>query len=504
MASDLDQLSAGSATLPTQRDQITPPGEASHIALAAQGATLAEARFALPGVETTPVQPTAPSASPPARRISAFAPLRRRNFSLLFSGQVISMLGDQAYGLALPWTVLAVTGDPRQVGIVLAAATVPRVALLLFGGALADRLSPRVVMIFADLMRVLVVGALGVTLFRGLPPLWIVAILAGLEGAGTGLFQPGSQALLPKTVSEAELPAGNGLMMIIQFLSLTLGPLLGGVATAAEASFAFLADAASFGVSALTLFGIRLPTPRASQAQALQDVETDGEAAIPATPATTPKPGIFKEIGAGFRYALTLPLLRTAMIITIMGNFAFAGALNVALIVLSRALSPSPVTLAYILMAGGVGGIIGGLSAGLLSGLKRRGIVALCLWVVIALLLMAMPLLAGPVSGLPTLILLPLVWRVPAVALALGLSALLLALTDTMFLTVMQQVISLDYMARVFSIQFLMGGVSQPLSLVLAGIVSATWGSGAAFIIGGAVLILGALYGLASPALRRL
>ncbi len=192
------------------------------------------------------------------------------------------------------------------------------------------------------------------------------------------------------------------------------------------------------------------------------------------------------------------------MIITIMGNFAFAGALNVALIVLSRALSPSPVTLAYILMAGGVGGIIGGLSAGLLSGLKRRGIVALCLWVVIALLLMAMPLLAGPVSGLPTLILLPLVWRVPAVALALGLSALLLALTDTMFLTVMQQVISLDYMARVFSIQFLMGGVSQPLSLVLAGIVSATWGSGAAFIIGGAVLILGALYGLASPALRRL
>ena len=57
----------------------------------------------------------------PPRRIGALTPLRHRNFSLLFSGQVISMLGDQAYGLALPWTVLVVTGDPRQVGIVLAA-----------------------------------------------------------------------------------------------------------------------------------------------------------------------------------------------------------------------------------------------------------------------------------------------------------------------------------------------------------------------------------------------
>src|SRR5262249_52043930 len=198
------------------------------------------------------------------RRPGLLAPLRRRNFSLLFSGQLISTLGDAAYALALPWTVLAVTGDPRQMAVVLAAEAGARVLMLLIGGALADRLSPRSVLLAADLGRTVVVGVFGVTLFAGLPPLWIVALLAGLQGAGSGLFQPGVGALIPQTTSEAELPGANGLMQIIQFLPLASGPLLGGIATATQASVAFLADAGSFLLSALTLFGMRLPKRTAS------------------------------------------------------------------------------------------------------------------------------------------------------------------------------------------------------------------------------------------------
>src|SRR5579862_4640521 len=102
--------------------------------------------------------PAAPLVAPARRRAGTFAPLRHRNFALLFGGQLISMLGDQAYSLALPWTVLAVTGDPGKMAIVLAAGAVPRTLLLLLGGALADRLSPRIVMLSADLGRMLVVG----------------------------------------------------------------------------------------------------------------------------------------------------------------------------------------------------------------------------------------------------------------------------------------------------------------------------------------------------------
>jgi len=467
--------------------------------------------------------PEAPAT--PARRIGAFTPLRRRNFSLLFSGQVISMLGDQAYGLALPWTVLVVTSDPRQVGIVLAAGAAPRVVLLLLGGALADRLSPRAVMIFADLMRVVVVGALGFTLIHGLPALWVVCLLAGLEGAGSGLFQPGSQALIPATVPPDELPAGNGLMMIIQFLTLIIGPIAGGVATAAQASVAFFADAASFGVSALSLFGIRLPkrgaqantitTAVASATPLATAVAGEGEAlavdtlAVGAVPTPTKRTSIVGEIGAGFRYAFGNPLLRTAMTMTILGNFAFSGLANVALIVLAHALSPNPLTLGYILAAIGVGGVIGGLSATVLGRAKRRGPILMVLWVVISGLMVAATLVAGPAGrvqlgplGVVQFTALPVDWRAPAVAIAMGLLALLLALTDTTFLTIMQQTIAPEYLARVFSIQFTAGGITQPLSLLLAGVLAATVGPGVVFVGSAVILLLAVVVGMSSRALR--
>lgn len=486
-----------------------------------------------PAVESVGASDTTGRPQTPPRRIGALTPLRRRNFSLLFSGQVISMLGDQAYGLALPWTVLVVTGDPRQVGIVLAAGAAPRVALLLLGGALADRLSPRLIMMIADLGRVVVVGALGVTLLHGLPPLWVVALLAGLEGAGTGLFQPGGQAMLPATVPAEELPAGNGLMMIIQFLTLIIGPIAGGVATAAQASVAFFADAASFGVSAITLLGIRLPK-RGAQAAATDGATTgalttpvavaaagEGEAlasgataaaaeiAAASAGAATKRGSLFGEIGAGFRYAFGNPLLRTAMIVTILGNFAFAGVANVALIVLAHALSPNPLTLGYILAAIGVGGVIGGLSASLLGRAKQRGVVTISIWGVIALLMATVPLVAGPAGRLPLgplgvlqFTAIAVAWRAPAVAIVMGALALLLALTDTTFLTIMQQTIAPEYLARVFSIQFTAGGISQPLSLLLAGALAATVGPGVVFVGGGAILLLAAAFGLSSRALR--
>ena len=212
----------------------------------------------------------------PSKRIGPFTPLRHRSFSLLFSGQLTSALGDQVFALALPWTVIAVTGDPIQVAVVLAAEAIPRVLLLPVGGVLSDRINPRIVMLLSDIGRAGVVGALGVTLLSGLPPLWVVALLAALQGVGSGLFLPGSQAILPWTVKNADIPAANGLMQIILWLTMVVGPVLGGVAVAVQAAIAFLVDAASFVVSAITLASIRLSAPDtpAAKAAALIDEQT--------------------------------------------------------------------------------------------------------------------------------------------------------------------------------------------------------------------------------------
>lgn len=453
-----------------------------------------------------------PTTVAPARRRSGpFAPLRDRNFSFLFWGQLISVLGDQAYGLALPWTVLIVTGDPGQMAIVLAAEALPRVLFLLIGGALADRLNPRVVMLAADLGRAAVVGALGVTLFVGLPPLWVIAALAGLQGVGSGLFTPGSQALLPRVLDAETLPAANGLMQIVQFLSLTLGPVLGGIATAQAAVVAFLADAGSFLVSALTLFGIRLPQRQAAPSA----VAADAGVAAPAEAAPAKKSNMLREIGAGIGYAFRTPLLRVTMAVTVLGNFALSGTLGVALIVLINQLTHSAVALGLVTAAVGVGGILGGLGAAVLSRVPRRGIVALILWLFMTVVIAAIPFAGGAAVQLPFgwdlsgvtaalgISTLSLEGHIGLIAALLGVAGFILSMGDTMFLTIMQQRIAPDYMARVFSVQFVAGGITQPLSLVLAGYLAATAGPGIVFVGAGAVFLVAIVIGLSSREVRR-
>ena len=87
-------------------------------------------------------------------------------------------------------------------------------------------------------------------------------------------------------------------MQTIQFFSLTIGPALGGLVTAAQASVAFLVDAASFAVSALTLFGMRLPRRSARQSAASESTE---EAAA------QQKTGLLREVGAGVKYTSRIP-----------------------------------------------------------------------------------------------------------------------------------------------------------------------------------------------------
>jgi hypothetical protein len=326
------------------------------------------------------------------------------------------------------------------------------------------------------------VAALGVTLFAGLPPLWVVALLAGCEGLGSGLFTPGVFAIIPSSVPEAELPGANGLMQIIQFLALVFGPILGGVATAAQASTAFLADAGTFFISTLTLSAIRLPR----------------------RPPATSK-GMGGEIRAGIRYAFGMPLLRTTMLVAILGNIGFAGAFGVGLIVLSRNLSRDPVTLGIFLTVIGAGGIAGGLSAAAVGRLKRRGAVAIGLWLVVAVALAAIPLAAGTRAsalsiGLPV----PAMLRVPLVAAVMGVVGFILALGDTVLLTIMQQKIAPEYLARVSSIQIFAGSLMQPLALVAAGYLIATVGPGGTFLGAAGLILVAAMIGLFSRALREI
>jgi MFS family permease len=172
----------------------------------------------------------------------------------------VSWLGDRMVAVALAFAVLELGGSATDVGVVLACRTLPTVAFLLAGGVIADRLSPRTVMVAADLFRLVTQGLMAALLIAGAAEVWSVALLAALTGAGTGFFNPASTGVLPAVVAPERLQQANGLRATVMSGGEIVGPALAGVIVAAAgAGWALAVDAASFAISALFLARVRLP-----------------------------------------------------------------------------------------------------------------------------------------------------------------------------------------------------------------------------------------------------
>jgi MFS family permease len=189
-----------------------------------------------------------------------FQVLRRRDFRLLFLGQSISVFGDRMVVVALAFAVIHLGGSESEVGLVLAAGWAPLVLTVLAGGVVADRTSRRAVMVAADLARIVSQGTMAVLLITGAAEIWMLAALAGVTGAATGLFNPASTGLLPEVVPDEELQPANALRSVAISGSEILGPALAGVLVAAvSAGWAIAVDAATFAISAVCLAMLRPP-----------------------------------------------------------------------------------------------------------------------------------------------------------------------------------------------------------------------------------------------------
>ena len=182
-------------------------------------------------------------------------PLAVRSFRLLAGGQFASTIGDYCYAVALPWLVLSAHGGAILLGTVLACYGVPRTVLIPVGGVLADKVGPRTLMLAADAARCVLVAGLAVLAARHVDSLAALGPIAALIGAGEGLFIPASFAIMPSLLDGERLAAGNALSTAAVQAGSLLGPALGGALVAATraSTAAFAVDAASFGMSALTL-----------------------------------------------------------------------------------------------------------------------------------------------------------------------------------------------------------------------------------------------------------
>ncbi len=184
--------------------------------------------------------------------------IRNRNFSLLCLGQFLSRLGDWALAVALPISVFQITGSAAALGVMVMIEIIPSLLVGPIAGVFVDRWDRRKVMFAADILRGLMV--LSLLVVRSADQLWIVYIV-GFANAGLGtFFMPARLALLPTLLEESALLTTNSVFQSGLLLARLIGPALGGVlVVSVGASIAFTLDAASFFLSAVTIFVMSVP-----------------------------------------------------------------------------------------------------------------------------------------------------------------------------------------------------------------------------------------------------
>jgi MFS family permease len=188
-------------------------------------------------------------------------PLASRPYRLMWAGSTTSALGDALVQIALIFAILHIGGTASDIGVVLAATTVARVAFLLAGGVWADRLRRQSVMLTADGVRGVVQAVLAALLLTGHAHLWELAVGGALYGAAASFFSPASTALVPETVSTEQLQQANSLLSLPGSFFNVAGPAVAGVLIAAFGpGWLFAADAASFFVSLACLARLRVPS----------------------------------------------------------------------------------------------------------------------------------------------------------------------------------------------------------------------------------------------------
>lgn len=184
--------------------------------------------------------------------------LNNRNFTLLTSGQVISTFGDFLFTIALYWYVLSQTHSPQILawtGICISSGPI----LGVFSGVFVDRWRRVRTMWVADVARALLCGVLFVVARQHHPSIAaVLAVVFLLPIFGT-LFNPAYFALYPTIVSGTDLPAANGLGQSAKSTARFAGMAGGGALLAILGAPAlFLVNGASFGLSALSILGLRV------------------------------------------------------------------------------------------------------------------------------------------------------------------------------------------------------------------------------------------------------
>jgi MFS family permease len=197
------------------------------------------------------------------QQIMDLRPLRRhRDFRALFAAQFVSFLGTMVTYVALPYQMFHLTGSSLKVGLLGLAELLPLLVTAFLGGALADTVDRRRLILATEVGLALGSGALALAAL-GQPPAWTLYIVAAWMSALNGLQRPSLEALAPRLVDPDEIPAMASLVAFRGSVGMIAGPALGGALIAATGlASAYLFDVLTYVFSFFAIRAIRAALPR--------------------------------------------------------------------------------------------------------------------------------------------------------------------------------------------------------------------------------------------------
>ncbi|MDE2448129.1 MAG: MFS transporter [Gammaproteobacteria bacterium] len=378
------------------------------------------------------------------------SPFANRDFRLLFGGSSISMIGDQFTLVALPWLVLQLTGNPAQLGLVLAVMALPRAAFMLIGGAVVDRMSPRWVLLTSRSANAVLAGLLAALVLAGGIQMWMVYALAFGIGLSTAFAYPAGGSILPQIMAPNQLAGANSMIMAMRQLSMLIGPALAGLlvtagsgsGAAAGAStqvhgtgLAFAVDAVSFLFSVASLLAIHVAKERDSRA---------------------PPGGVFTQVIEGIRIVWQDVQLRSFVAYMAFVSILVMGPLQVGLPLFAKMrFSEGAAAYGWLMTANGAGMLLGSVMSVSVTRLVRGRL---------GLMILTLDGAAGLALAALTVM-----HTVPGGAALLVMTGLFAGTVQIAIVTWLQRRVQQAVMGRIMSIVFFTFLGLAPLAAALAG-----------------------------------
>jgi len=298
------------------------------------------------------------------RRLFAdIAPLRdSADFRRLYVGQLVSFLGSQLTVVAVPYQVFLLTRSSFQVGLVSLAQLGPLLVGSLVGGAVADRMDRRRLIMAMQVAQALASLGLALNAVHGLGALWPIYASTAVAAALSGVDRPARSASIPNVVDRDQLAAAYALWQVLLQVGAVAGPALAGILlTRFGLAPLYSLDAVSFG-AALLAVGRMEPLPPGG----------------PEGRAVSTRAAVFE----GVRYAWRRQELVGVFVID----------LDAMIFGLPRAVFPAlaenvfrggPATYGLLSAAPGAGALVGALTTGWVTSVRRQGravILAVGIW----------------------------------------------------------------------------------------------------------------------------